>query len=79
MRRTRPPNAFESAFQILRIQLLQPDTQQVSFQTKAGKFSLFFFSLVQCSILLGVFSSFVLANIINSNEAPTRDTMRNNH
>ncbi|KAI6174514.1 hypothetical protein M3Y97_00999200 [Aphelenchoides bicaudatus] len=64
----------ESAWQILRIQLLQPE--QVPFRTKAGKFSLFLFSLVQCTLLLGIFSSFILASILHPKQSDSRNSMR---
>ncbi|KAI6224068.1 hypothetical protein M3Y95_00844200 [Aphelenchoides besseyi] len=68
-----PPNPAEVAWRILRIMLMQPDN--VEFKTKSGKFSLFFFSLLQGTVLLGVYSSCILANIIHSNQSRSPETM----
>ncbi|KAI6181153.1 hypothetical protein M3Y98_00798200 [Aphelenchoides besseyi] len=66
------PSISESAWQILRIQLHQPEP--IPHTSKAGKFSLFIFSLLQCAIV-GVFGSFILGNIIHARSVP-QDTMR---
>ncbi|KAI6193418.1 hypothetical protein M3Y96_01015600 [Aphelenchoides besseyi] len=55
-------NPAETAWRILRIQLMQPESFEC--YTFAGKLSTVLFSLVQCSILLGLYSSWILANII---------------
>ncbi|KAI6238627.1 hypothetical protein M3Y99_00667000 [Aphelenchoides fujianensis] len=61
LKRTKP-SAAETAWRILRIQLLQPEAFECF--TLAGKSSMVLFSLIQCSILLGLYSSWILANII---------------
>ncbi|KAI6193414.1 hypothetical protein M3Y96_01015200 [Aphelenchoides besseyi] len=67
------PSPAEVAWRILRIMLMQPDN--VEFKTKSGKLSLFFFSLLQGTVLLGVYSSCILANIIHSNQNRHPETM----
>jgi hypothetical protein len=39
--------------------------ENVKFKTKAGKVFFICFSLIQCTILLGVFSNWILTNILN--------------
>ncbi|KAI6223426.1 hypothetical protein M3Y95_00888900 [Aphelenchoides besseyi] len=51
----------ECAWQLLRVQLMQPE--KIPFKTRAGKFSLTIFSLLQC-IILGLYGSFILATRI---------------
>ncbi|KAI6184865.1 hypothetical protein M3Y97_00642300 [Aphelenchoides bicaudatus] len=60
--KVKPPSLAECAWSILRLQLLQPE--EVQFHSFSGNFAICVFSLFQCSILLGVFSSFILASII---------------
>ncbi|KAI6238624.1 hypothetical protein M3Y99_00666700 [Aphelenchoides fujianensis] len=72
--RRKASSVAELAWRLLRLMLLQPEV--VKLETKAGKFSLFVFSLVHGSVLLGVFSSFVLANIIHSSRVQRDGTMR---
>jgi hypothetical protein len=47
---------------MIRLQLNQPG--KVYFKSKAGKVAIMFFSLVQCAVLLGVFSSWILSSIL---------------
>ncbi|CAD5211172.1 unnamed protein product [Bursaphelenchus okinawaensis] len=55
-------SVLESSWQMLRLQLMQPE--KIYFKSLAGRFSIMIFSLVQCAVLLGVFSSWILASII---------------
>lgn len=62
MNNANPISILESGWQMVRLQLLQPE--KVFFKSKAGKMSIIFFSLIQCAVLLGVFSSWILSNIL---------------
>ncbi|KAI6216392.1 hypothetical protein M3Y95_01278900 [Aphelenchoides besseyi] len=63
----RPISILESAWQMVRLQLLQPE--KVYFKSKAGKLAIISFSLIQCAVLLGVFSSWILSNLLKPNTA----------
>ncbi|CAD5214821.1 unnamed protein product [Bursaphelenchus xylophilus] len=52
----------ESVWQIIRLQLLQPETLEHS--STAGKFSVVIFSLVQCTVIMGVLSSYIFSNLV---------------
>ncbi|KAI6195742.1 hypothetical protein M3Y94_01023400 [Aphelenchoides besseyi] len=58
----KPIGVLECGWQVVRLQLLQPE--KVNFQCLCGSFSVCLYSILQCSILLGVFGSFILASII---------------
>ncbi|CAD5215487.1 unnamed protein product [Bursaphelenchus xylophilus] len=60
--RTKHIGVLESAWQMLRLQLMQPE--KIYFTSLAGRLSIMIFSLVQCAVLLGVFSSWILTSII---------------
>ncbi|CAD5211180.1 unnamed protein product [Bursaphelenchus okinawaensis] len=51
-----------SSWQMLRLQLMQPE--KIYFKSLAGRVSILLFSLVQCAVLLGVFSTWILSSII---------------
>ncbi|CAD5210411.1 unnamed protein product [Bursaphelenchus okinawaensis] len=52
----------ESIWQIIRLQLLQPESLQLT--SNAGKFSVVIFSLVQCTVIMGVLSSYIFSNLV---------------
>ncbi|KAI6171627.1 hypothetical protein M3Y98_00883600 [Aphelenchoides besseyi] len=58
----KPVSVLECGWQVIRLQLIQPE--KVNFQCLCGSFSVCLYSILQCSILLGVFGSFILASII---------------
>ncbi|KAI6195765.1 hypothetical protein M3Y94_01026400 [Aphelenchoides besseyi] len=58
----KPISVLECGWQVVRLQLIQPE--KVNFQCLCGSFSMCLYSILQCSILLGVFGSFILASII---------------
>ncbi|CAD5213980.1 unnamed protein product [Bursaphelenchus xylophilus] len=53
---------IEVVWQMLRLQLLQSETLQYS--SMAGKFSVVVFSLVQCTVVMGVLSSYIYSNLV---------------
>ncbi|KAI6237620.1 hypothetical protein M3Y95_00284500 [Aphelenchoides besseyi] len=57
-------SAGETAWLILRAQLLQ--NQNIKFNFRAGRFTFFAFSALNCMFLLGIFSSFIVANLFKS-------------
>ncbi|CAD5215479.1 unnamed protein product [Bursaphelenchus xylophilus] len=58
----KPITVVESGWQMLRLQLMQPE--KIYFKSIAGRLSILLFSLVQCAVLLGVFSTWILSSII---------------
>ncbi|KAI6170325.1 hypothetical protein M3Y98_01227900 [Aphelenchoides besseyi] len=58
----KPTSVLDCAWVVIRLQLLQPE--KIDFQCICGLFSCLVYSLLQCSILLGVFGSFILVSII---------------
>ncbi|KAI6238625.1 PBPb domain-containing protein [Aphelenchoides fujianensis] len=65
-RREQPVGVLECAWQVFRLTLLQPE--RTSFRAASGSFSFCIYSILNCSILLGVFGSFILASIIRPKE-----------
>ncbi|KAI6216391.1 hypothetical protein M3Y95_01278800 [Aphelenchoides besseyi] len=59
---------FSTAWHVLRLQFLQPEP--IVFYSAAGKLSIMFFSLVQVVVLLGVFGSWILSNILQAETTP---------
>lgn len=59
----KPLSVFEMAWQVLRLQLLQSRELQMTVNA-SYKFSLSVFGFFQCYLLLGLFSSFLLAALI---------------
>ncbi|CAD5210409.1 unnamed protein product [Bursaphelenchus okinawaensis] len=52
----------DSVWQIIRLQLMQPESLQLS--SNAGKFSVVIFSLIQCTVIMGVLSSYIFSNLV---------------
>lgn len=73
MKNAKPIGVVESTWQMIRLQLLQPE--KIYFRSKAGKLSIIFFSLVQCAVLLGVFSSWILSNILRAGHLAPADSV----
>ncbi|KAI6184866.1 hypothetical protein M3Y97_00642400 [Aphelenchoides bicaudatus] len=67
-------SVVDSAWQLFRLLLQQPDKFPV--QSTLGKLSIYIYSLLQCTILLGLFSSFILASIIKP-KAELEDPIHN--
>uniref|UniRef100_A0A1I7SCN2 PBPb domain-containing protein n=1 Tax=Bursaphelenchus xylophilus TaxID=6326 RepID=A0A1I7SCN2_BURXY len=55
-------SVFELAWQMLRLQLMQSETLQHSLT--AGKISMVIFSLIQCTVVMGVLSSYIFSNLV---------------
>ncbi|KAI6230275.1 hypothetical protein M3Y99_01083100 [Aphelenchoides fujianensis] len=68
----RPLPVSESAWQVFRVGMMQPE--KVHFRLSSGKVAFFFFSLLQGTVLLKIFSSIILASMIRWHEEP--DSMR---
>ncbi|KAI6174516.1 hypothetical protein M3Y97_00999400 [Aphelenchoides bicaudatus] len=60
------PPLLESTWKFLRMLLRQPERLRCC--SWGGKVSIFLFAFVQCTVLLGLYSSLILANIIKSND-----------
>ncbi|KAI6186357.1 hypothetical protein M3Y98_00124200 [Aphelenchoides besseyi] len=64
-------SAGETAWLVLRAQILQQ--QNIKFHFRAGRFTFFAFSALNCMFCLGIFSSFIVANLFKN--IPTERTI----
>ncbi|KAI6174515.1 hypothetical protein M3Y97_00999300 [Aphelenchoides bicaudatus] len=69
------PSALDTAWKVLKIQLMQ--CEGFESETLAGRFSMLLFSLVQSTILLGLYGSWILANIIQKETHESQKTVAN--
>ncbi|KAI6224069.1 hypothetical protein M3Y95_00844300 [Aphelenchoides besseyi] len=63
LKRRKGPDILESAWQVLKVGMMQPE--KVHFTLRSGKFAFFVFTLLQGTVLLRVFSSVILGSMLH--------------